>query len=59
MLGLLIFVLGCAIPAVILSLLSRPMRDETEDEWMDRIFSPSFDGDSRRQRVPLFAKGGA
>ena len=54
MLEILILAIGCAIPAVVLCFLSHPTRDETDDEWINRIFSPSFDGDSRRKRVPLF-----
>ena len=50
----LILLLGAGIPALLLCLASHPTRDETDNEWMDRIFSPSFDGDSRRKRVPEY-----
>ena len=51
--GALIFVLGCAIPAALLFLFSRPTRDETDNEYMDRIFTHKTTGRARlRQRVP-------
>jgi hypothetical protein len=56
MLGAMLFVLGCAVPAVLLCAFSRPTRDETDDEWMDRIFAaPPADGDWRCKRVSLNA----
>lgn len=50
-----IFALGCAIPAALLWLFSHPTRDETDDEYMDRIFTKHPHGKKRlRQRVPEY-----
>jgi len=51
----LILLLGAGIPALFLYLFSHPTRDETDDEYMDRIFTRSPKGKGRlRKRVPEY-----
>jgi len=50
---ILIFALGCALPAALLYVFSHPTRAETDDEYVDRIFTHSPRGRDRlRKRVP-------
>jgi hypothetical protein len=52
---ILIFALGCALPAAFVFLFSHPTRAETDDEYVDRIFTKRPHGKNRlRKRVPEY-----